>query len=284
MQLHRFENPKDFQIHTQAYLRQHEAAHNLLLGIQHNLVQWPQAFDPRPYLVAVEQNAEVKAVALRTSPWPLVLSKMTDWAVLEAIALDLFQADATLPGVSGLVAETEVFTQIWQTLTCQTPIMHMQMWIHQLQQVQPVIQAAGYLRLAKMRDRDLLVQWYQDFEAEACHDTSRISPTVIEQKIQQGGLYLWEDGVPVSMAGGQHSTLAGGRIGPVYTPPEYRQRGYATACVAALSQTLLDQGCRSCFLFTDQANPTSNHIYRKIGYQRMCDWTDYRFGSATKGA
>jgi predicted GNAT family acetyltransferase len=72
-------------------------------------------------------------------------------------------------------------------------------------------------------------------------------------------------------------TPNGIRIGPVYTPPGLRRRGYASACVAAASQAQLDSGRRSCFLFADNANPTSNHIYLTIGYQPVSDVTVYRF-------
>jgi len=84
---------------------------------------------------------------------------------------------------------------------------------------------------------------------------------------------LWEDGHTVSLACSGARTPNGSRIGPVYTPPEERGHGYASACVAALSQLQLDQGRRFCFLFTDLANPTSNHIYPMIGYQN----TDVEF-------
>ncbi len=83
--------------------------------------------------------------------------------------------------------------------------------------------------------------------------------------------------MPVSWASGSQSLPTAARIGPVYTPSDYRRKGYATACVAALSQKLLDQGCKRCFLFTDLANPTSNHIYQQIGYRPVCDWRDYSF-------
>ncbi len=73
------------------------------------------------------------------------------------------------------------------------------------------------------------------------------------------------------------STPNGKRITAVYTPPEHRQKGYATSCVAALSQNLLDSGCKYCFLFTDLANPTSNHIYHKIGYRPVSNWSNYSF-------
>ncbi|NLT43149.1 MAG: GNAT family N-acetyltransferase, partial [Anaerolineae bacterium] len=50
--------------------------------------------------------------------------------------------------------------------------------------------------------------------------------------------------------------------------------------VAALSQMLLDRGRRFCFLYTDLANPTSNHIYQEIGYHPVADSVMLRFQDA----
>jgi predicted GNAT family acetyltransferase len=63
----------------------------------------------------------------------------------------------------------------------------------------------------------------------------------------------------------------------VYTPPHLRKQGYATSCVAALTQRMLDSGKRFCCLYTDLTNPTSNAIYQKIGYQPVCDSEDLVF-------
>jgi predicted GNAT family acetyltransferase len=67
------------------------------------------------------------------------------------------------------------------------------------------------------------------------------------------------------------------RINLVYTPPDRRRRGYATAAVAALTQQLLNSGSRYCCLYTDLANPTSNSVYRRIGYRPVCDIDQYSF-------
>ena len=79
------------------------------------------------------------------------------------------------------------------------------------------------------------------------------------------------------MCGVGGPTPNGIRIGPVYTPPEFRGRGYASACVAAASQLQLDAGRRFCFLFADLSNPTSNHIYQEIGYEPVGDVDRYVF-------
>ncbi len=84
-------------------------------------------------------------------------------------------------------------------------------------------------------------------------------------------IWLWDDGEPVSLAGVGGPTPHGIRVGPVYTPPPFRRRGYASACVAAASQAALDAGRTFVFLVTDLANPTSNHIYQAIGYEPVRD-------------
>jgi predicted GNAT family acetyltransferase len=79
------------------------------------------------------------------------------------------------------------------------------------------------------------------------------------------------------MASRTRRTRHGSTVSLVYTPPDQRRKGYATACVAALSQIILDSGKDFCTLFTDLANPTSNDIYIKIGYVPLGDFTLYRF-------
>jgi predicted GNAT family acetyltransferase len=68
------------------------------------------------------------------------------------------------------------------------------------------------------------------------------------------------------------------RIAPVYTPPEQRGHGYASAVTAAVTQIALDRGSGKVLIFTDLANPTTNHIYPAIGYEAMSDSAEYRFG------
>jgi predicted GNAT family acetyltransferase len=67
------------------------------------------------------------------------------------------------------------------------------------------------------------------------------------------------------------------RIGPVYTPPERRARGYAGSAVAAASRRALAGGADTCMLFTDLSNPTSNKIYAEVGYTPAGSWEEHTF-------
>jgi uncharacterized protein len=99
----------------------------------------------------------------------------------------------------------------------------------------------------------------------------------VDRRLAERGLVVWEDGDPVSFAGFGGATPNGIRIGPVYTPPAHRGRGYASACVATLSVNLLRGGYRFCFLFTDLRNPTSNRLYERLGYEPVCDLQEITF-------
>jgi predicted GNAT family acetyltransferase len=100
---------------------------------------------------------------------------------------------------------------------------------------------------------------------------------LVERLIGAEGLGVWDDGGPVPVAARSRPTPTGASINLVYTPPKNRGRGYATACVAALSRRLLDFGKTFCTLFTNLANPTSNKIYRRVGYRLIADFVEIRF-------
>ncbi len=63
----------------------------------------------------------------------------------------------------------------------------------------------------------------------------------------------------------------------MYTPPDRRNHGYGSALVAGVSTTLRTNGDR-CILYTDLGNPTSNSIYRAIGYRAVSEVLRYEFG------
>ena len=102
----------------------------------------------------------------------------------------------------------------------------------------------------------------------------------MNDRIGWGGLVLWEhEGRPVSLAGRNRAAAGQARVGPVYTPPELRGRGFGGAATAAITQAALDDGAEGVVLFTDLANPASNTLYQRLGYRPVSDWTVIRFGA-----
>jgi uncharacterized protein len=281
MQLTRFENAEDFYQRVEPFLLANEAEHCLILGLCSTLIKQPGYYQ-NPYLTVIEENDIVQAAALMTPPHNLTLSLTGHPEVFRLFANDLYSDFKTLPGVSSTPELCQRFAEEWQQISGQAFHRSMQERIYRLDKVNPVTGVAGQFRRALDSDRPLLTEWIIAFEKEAFGEVmtgaerlEKMVNAILTSPIR--GVYFWEDGEPVSFAGYGNPTLNGVRIGPVYTPPEYRGRGYASACVAALSQYLLDSGRKFVTLFTDLANPTSNHIYQAIGYNPVSDFDVLEF-------
>ena len=282
MDIKRWDDARAFSDRAEAFLVAHEAHHNLLLGIVAGLVEDPRRYGTTPYLATVEVAGRVVGAAVMTPPHNLILSRQTAPGTLDLVAADLRQTHPDLPGVQAPDGLAAAFATIWRRSSGRASHREMAMRIFQLDKVVPVVGVPGTMRRATEADRDLLLAWVAAFLAEAFapgHAGDAEGMVDARLRSRGGGMVLWEDGGPRSLAGYGGPTPNGIRIGPVYTPPEHRERGYAGACVAALSQRLLDEGRRSCFLFTDLANPTSNRIYQRVGYRPVCDVDVVRFES-----
>ena len=120
--------------------------------------------------------------------------------------------------------------------------------------------------------------WMKAFTDECFHENAPLDEASARYCVDRGMMYILEDGgQPVSMAGSSRQMPHGRAVGPVYTPPYLRGKGYATACVALLSRLILEKGNDYCALFTDLENPISNSIYQKIGYYPICDFREIKF-------
>jgi hypothetical protein len=263
------------------YLAAREAEHNLLLGIAGRLVTQPNLYgEETPYLAAVEQAGDVVAVAIRTPPFGVLLSEIAEPAALDVVTADLRDEYRSLPGVTGPPEAARRFAELWAAATGCEVRRGFALRVFAISEVVPPQDVSGRMRKAGQSDRELLIEWLGAFTSET-NAPSLPAARAADDLLSRGGdlgAYLWEDGAqPVSLAAGGSPTPNGARIGPVYTPPESRGRGYASALTAALTQALLDGGRRFCFLFTDLANPTSNRIYQRIGYRAVTDVDEYRF-------
>ncbi len=191
---------------------------------------------------------------------------------LDALAADLADRYEDVPGVTGRVEAAEAFAEAWVTRRPAAVTTAMSLRIYQLDQVQPPrSRASGSIRVIEAGDLDLLVEWMTAFERDTHIGGETDVRAAARRRIDEQSVFIWEDGGPVSMAASAGPTPNGIRVNLVYTPPGLRGRGYASACVAAVSQHLLDTGRSFCFLYTDLENPTSNRIYQNIGYRPVCD-------------
>lgn len=282
MQLHRFDRASDFLAAAGAFLEAREAEHNLIFGICSGIRANPQLFaeDPPHFAVVTNHVGAVVAATLRTPPFQQVLSQVDDLAAVEILVDGL---SGPLPGVLGPKEAAARFAELWARRSGQAVSLGVSERIFRLTRVVPPRLADGSWRLAEPRDRGVLMDWIDAFRREAVPDDPEPPDlgAIADRWITRSGrtAYLWEDGGRVvSWVGVSGETPHGIRIAPVYTPPQLRARGYASNLTAAASQDQLDSGRQFCFLYTDLANPTSNKIYRAIGYEPVCDVDQYRFG------
>ena len=284
MKVRRIESPAEFLETAGPLLAADEARHNLILGLASTLAEHPSLYlDHR--LWVVERADTPVCAALRTPPRGLVLAQA---ATPEALAALVDAIDDDLPGVVGGRPEVEVFAELWQAKTGAAARVKTEQGIYSLSTVQPANRPSpdGTPRLATRSDWPLLIEWWKQFLIEAVHDDNPDMDEVgqaVEYRLTDlhAGFLLWEDREIVSLAGYGGRTPNGVRIGPVYTPPGQRSHGYASSLVAALSTDRLAAGSRFCFLYTDLANPTSNAIYRRIGYEQVCESAEIEFASVS---
>jgi uncharacterized protein len=256
------------------FLAEREAEHNLIFGISANLTADPGFPVSPPYLGAVTEAGRVVAAGIMTPPWNIVLSCVDDPDALTALAADLDAGGVTVPGTTSPVDSARSFARLWCDSHGLESRLVVAERIYRLERVISPVDVSGSARVATEGDRDLLVAWVDAFIGEALERRGPDEASVLVDRAFRTGSrtwYLWEDGEPVSMAAAGGPTPNGIRIGPVYTPPELRGRGYASAVTAYASQTELDKGRRFIFLFTNLANLTANRIYQQIGYEPVID-------------
>jgi hypothetical protein len=250
------------------------------MGIAKVVVSNPHWYGPvDPWFCSVQDKDIIHAVAMRTPPYKVILAHFS--GDIEKIVGKFITAVAktfpVIPGVMGDKALADIFAELW----CEkygNSISHIQAQrIYILVKVNDVPISPGRLRQATEADKELVVKWSHAFHLDTHGDTRNMPETDITPGLACGWVFLWEDGQPVSMATKGRPTDKGMTVGGVYTPPELRGKGYATSCVAELSRHVLLSGKEFCTLYTDLANPTSNSIYKKIGYKEVGDSVEYTF-------
>jgi predicted GNAT family acetyltransferase len=281
MPIERYRDPVAFLAAAEDLLLADEARHNLLLGLLGVLIAHPDLY-PSFHLWLVGEEGRVVGAGLRTPPHLLVLATPRSPRAVEELSRAVVEEGMELPGVVGGLPEAEDFAALHGRHTGRGVSSRMEQAIYALEAVADVPTPPGTCRPAGPEDLERLVAWIRAFTLESTPepwDEVEARRRLAYRLATAGasGYWLWEDGAAVCLVGFGNPTPSGIRIGPVYTPPSCRRRGYATGLVAAVSREMLARGRRSCFLYTDLANPTSNAIYPRIGYRRVCAAAMLRF-------
>jgi len=282
MQFKLYKDVHEFYNDTYDVLIKHESQNLIPLGniiIGHEGKDKTGWRDPEKWLMAtVSDENGIKLTALMTPPHNITLYATDNIIDSKAISclIDGLK-DYDIPGVITEKNLAEVFAGEYSAqkgLTCKIT---KNQRIYELMKVNPDIKQFGVVRLLDERDMCFFPYWIEAFHADFSYGKTEMpvpdnNEETYRYLLSSKSIYILEvDGMPVSMAGYTRKMQTAIGIAYVYTPPYYREKGYATTCVAQISQMALDKGFRRCVLYTDLENPTSNSIYQKIGYKAVCD-------------
>jgi len=257
---------------AEKFLSSEPVLHNMVLSILHLRVAHG---DPGRYWIALEGNESVGVVLQSPFEYPATLTPMPPRAV-QAIVDAIAEAGVALPGVNGDAATAATFAGHWseRCKSAATPLQGMR--LYELLELGEAPRIDGHLRQAGPSDRSLMILWTRAFQDEIGEPANDVELRV-DRGLAAGQLWLWDQaGETQSMAVARDPVQGVVRLSGVYTPSGKRKQGYAEACVHALSKHLRGRGHR-CVLYTDLANPTSNSIYRRIGYRAVAEALRYRF-------
>jgi hypothetical protein len=279
IQIHRHPDVRAFLDRAEQWLLRAEHRYGLLLGIAYQVLGGTHRYRAPMYWATIEDgsvdsqgatgDASLIGCVFRTPPHQVGVTELPAAAV-EPLVASLRETYLNLPGVSGPEPTATAFAEAWTARFGGQWWLERRQRLHSLDRVIfPPAPAPGTLRLALAPDVPVARAWMAGFIRDT--GARHVSADSAERLIEERRLYFWMDGEPRCMVGAVRDTPNTTGVSAVYTPPPFRNRGYASIAVATLSQQLLDAGRSSCFLYTDLANPVSNAVYARVGYEPIDD-------------
>jgi predicted GNAT family acetyltransferase len=282
VQVRTHNSAQEFLLAVGAELEAREAANSLILGVCGQLAEHPERFQMPVCLKTVEEKGALRLAVTMTPPHNLLLTGHPERAkeCAEELAASLAREGWKIPGVFGPVELARIVVEQLASVLKQPFHLDQSLRMYDLTRVELSAPEGGRLRKAGPADLERITRWWHAARLEMM---GRADPEECKKtaayKLTDGDVFIWDTGEPVSMACKTRPTKRGISVGMVYTPPELRRRGFATACVSELSRLLLREGRAYCTLYADLANPVSNSIYQKIGYRPIGDFEEYGFVS-----
>jgi predicted GNAT family acetyltransferase len=276
-----YDNAIDFWAVARDLYEAEPVKHTTVLSVIDAVTNAPQANAAPLVLLSLHDDAgSLRGATLRTPPWPMALSGVhVDDVPL--LVKELLQRHPELDCVMGPREVTEAFAEMWASVTDRDVRTVIDLRLYRLDEL-VVPQIEGRPRIATEADLDVAAEHWLAFSTESAGhrgtDRAGAEDAVRQQFALGSGTVLWEvDGVVVSSATAKVPNAGASRLGPVYTPPRHRRRGYAAAATAAAAQWARQAGAQEVLLYTDLANPTSNSVYQRIGFRPVADYVELAF-------
>jgi ribosomal protein S18 acetylase RimI-like enzyme len=271
---------QSFLRNAQTALESSEAVNSLMLGICGQLIDRPGWYEEVPCLRTVHAGDHLVLAALMTPPHNLIVSGFAADldAPIAALVVRLLDEGWMVPGVLGPSDAAGAMTAAWGRMSGREFELRRRQQLYEARSVLTPIPERGRLRPATEEDAPVVSRWWYEFNVSIFGEADEaVAAGRARRRMESGDVFLWDDEGPVSLAIKTRPTRRGISVSMVYTPPQLRGRGYATACVGELSRLLLDEGREFCSLFADANNTDAVAVYRKIGYAPVCDFDEYEF-------
>jgi len=272
-----YNTPQEFLQSTLILLERNEVENNLIIGLCNGLIDNNSTFDNCVFVNAITVEGNIQASSIKTLHKAIVTCYDDNLSGIKAIAEYYKEKEPPIKGVVGKTNFALEFSKSYGRQYIEDKVLI----VHQLESLNKLPISKGILELASTGDIDLITKWSIQFETDvqafpkATYDQMHNSVT---SRINSGSFFKWIcDGEIVSIAAIVRQTTNACIIGLVYTPSHLRGKGFATSCVQRLSEIVLEKGFKFCGLYTDKANPTSNNIYKNIGYVPIEEHSDIEF-------
>ena len=272
MEWEMYSDANAFAEQVEALLYKREDEYSLFIGI---LEQIKEGRYEEYYLGLAKMDGSVAAACLMTPPHPLQLINFDGRAGLEEfIAKKMIDSGIWVDSIIGDRHTAVAFAQAWSAEKGTVIEEVMNQGLYRADSVvRKLAKSPGAWRVASSRDARLLEEWMQLFERDTGISASTPAEAArkIDEFLDRKELFVWEDrGEVVSCMKKARPSKHGITVSFVFTPARYRRRGYARTLVAEVTEELL-QEYDFAMLYTDLANPTSNKIYREIGYEQIAN-------------
>ncbi|MFA4986777.1 MAG: GNAT family N-acetyltransferase [Candidatus Brocadiia bacterium] len=279
MKITRFAQTSQFLASAGPWLEQDEQVNSLMLGVCTRLAEAGGNLISRPFLCLLEDEGPLVA-AVMTPPANVVLYSRAEPSseALRMIADELTDSGMPVHGVIAPSSLSKAFADTFTAATGRPNCIKMMLRQYVLTEVTPPKWCNGEMRKAQTEDLPLVQEWIREFQKDSGVGPGPTPPAEVAGRLIKGSkIRIWEDGEPVAMSAEVRRSRRGVTIALVYTPKQFRRRGYASSIVARLSDSLLQDGAAFVTLFADLANPTTNRIYPAVGYRPIADFMEFTF-------
>lgn len=286
LRLQFYTDPGEFLAAAGGYLAADPVVSTVVTTVAHRLLAQQSdgmAQPGRTWWLVVENASAVAGAGMRTAsfaPYPPFLLPMPDQAAV-ALARALHERGEEVLGLNGARPAVDLCAAELARLGGGRVQVSQHTRLHELGELVWPAPVSGGLQAATEDDVELVMEWFGAFMGDADEQAGRPRGASAHEvperaellrRLRTGRLWFWvnQAGHRVHLTGISPPSFGVARVGPVYTPPAQRGRGWASNAVAGISARIQAEGARVC-LFTDQANPTSNKIYAALGYQPVAD-------------